>query len=85
MKKFWVLLALLFIANGFCWASEGNKTESEKVFKLEEVVVTATKTPHMLKDVPVETVVITKEEIEESSAQTISDLLRFTPDYVVGN
>jgi len=63
------------------WA-EG-KEEEEKVFKLGEVVVTATKTPHMLKDVPVETVVITKDEIELSSAQTITDLLRYIPGLFV--
>ncbi|MDY6968779.1 MAG: TonB-dependent receptor [Spirochaetota bacterium] len=54
-----------------------------KVFDLEKVVVTGTRTPHMLKDVPVETIVITKEEIERSSALTITDLLRYTPGIFV--
>ncbi len=46
-------------------------------WNLEEIVVTATKTSHLLKDVPVETVVVSKEEIEKMSVQTISDILRY--------
>ncbi len=44
-----------------------------------EVVVTATRTPHPLEDLPFEASVITREEIERSSAQTVSDLLRYLP------
>lgn len=69
-----VFLLFSFLAVGISSAQE-----NEKVIELEEVTVTATRTPHLLKDTPVETAVITKEEIERSSAQTISELLRYTP------
>lgn len=51
--------------------------------QLGEIVVTATKTPHLQQDVPVQTVVITGQQIEESSAQTVSDLLRLVPGLFV--
>jgi len=53
--------------------------QKEEPWNLGEVVITATKTPHFLKDVPVETVVVSRKEIERSSAQTVSDLLRYVP------
>ncbi|MBW1689399.1 MAG: TonB-dependent receptor [Deltaproteobacteria bacterium] len=80
LKLIVILLGImgLFLSQ-VSWAEE----KEEKFFKLGEVVVTATKTPHMLKDVPVETVIITKDEIEQSSAQTITDLLRYAPGLFV--
>ncbi len=47
--------------------------------RLDQIVVTGTKTEHNLKDVPVETFVITKDDIEKSSAQNISQLLKTVP------
>ena len=47
----------------------------EKEPKLEEIVVTATKTPHTLEDVPVETILVTKEDIKGSNAKNVSELL----------
>jgi outer membrane receptor for ferrienterochelin and colicins len=75
-----LLLGTLMLISGLSssWA-EG----PEEPWKLEEVVVTATKTPHLLKDVPVETVVITQKEIENSSTQTVSDILRYVPGIFV--
>lgn len=48
-------------------------------YGMDEVVITATKTPHLLKDVPVETVVITREDIQRSNAQNIVDILKEVP------
>jgi outer membrane receptor for ferrienterochelin and colicins len=56
------------------WAEEG-----ESVTKLDEIVVTGTRTPHAIKDAPVETVLITREDIEQSNAQTVTDLLKTVP------
>lgn len=46
---------------------------------LTEVVVTATRTPHTIKDVPVETVVITRQDMEQSNAQNAMDALKTVP------
>ncbi|RWX48678.1 TonB-dependent Receptor Plug Domain, partial [Candidatus Electrothrix communis] len=43
------------------------------------MVVTATRTPHTLKDVPVETVVINRQNIEQSNAQNAMDILKTVP------
>ncbi len=47
--------------------------------RLENIVVTGTKTPHALKDVPVETIVITTEDIEKTNAQNAMDVLKNIP------
>lgn len=49
---------------------------AEEEIDLGEIVVTATKTEKKIKDVPVETVVITKKDIENSNAQNLPQLLR---------
>ncbi len=47
--------------------------------KLDEIVVTGTKTRHTLKDVPVDTVVLTSSDIQHTNAQTVMDVLRQIP------
>ena len=82
MKGLRVLVVLTWIMSLVLYRL-GWAEENEEVIKLERVVVTATRTPHLLKDVPVETVVVTREEIEKSNAQTISDLLGHIPGIFV--
>ncbi len=77
MKRFLLLicvLGLIFTIPGHALAEEG-----AEVVQLEDVVVTATKTPHTLKDVPVETIVITREDIERTNAQNAMDILKNIP------
>jgi len=45
-------------------------------FNLDEMVVTGTRTPRLLKDTPVQTTVITAHDIEKSDATDIRDLLQ---------
>lgn len=73
-----VALAVCLLAGGGAWAAG-----EQEALKLGEVVVTATRTPHLLKDVPAETVVITRPDIERSVAQTVQDLLRDVPGILV--
>ena len=47
--------------------------------KLEEVVVTGTKTTRNFREVPGKTEVINSKTIEVSAAQQVDDILRFTP------
>ncbi|WP_155851852.1 TonB-dependent receptor plug domain-containing protein [Chitinivibrio alkaliphilus] len=47
--------------------------------RLDDVVVTGTRTEHALKDVPVETMVISREDIENSHGHTIMELLSSVP------
>ncbi len=60
----------------FVWADEPREKE---ITTLGDIVVTATKTPHTLKDVPVETIVITREDIEKTNAQNAIDILKNIP------
>jgi len=55
-----------------------------KAFNLGQIVVTGTKTERTLADVPVETNLITKKQIEQSNAQTMADLLKYTPGIGIG-
>ncbi|MDD6314885.1 MAG: TonB-dependent receptor [Porphyromonadaceae bacterium] len=50
-------------------------TEEEEASALEEIVVTATRTPKALKDVPVVTRVIGSDELRKADATNIQDLL----------
>lgn len=54
---------------------KGTAADSIKVATLGEVVVTATRTPKTLKDVPIVTRLITEKEIKQTDATDIQDLL----------
>ena len=72
-----ILVFFLALSISIAWADE-------KVNKLDDIVVTGTKTPHKLQDVPVETVVITAEDIERKNAKNIMDLLVDIPGIQTG-
>ena len=48
---------------------------ADEAFDLEEVVVTGTRTPKLLKDTPVQTLLITEKQIERTDATNVEDLL----------
>ncbi|CCK79113.1 TonB-dependent receptor plug domain-containing protein [Desulfobacula toluolica] len=50
-----------------------------KINRLDDIVITGTKTQHTLQDVPVETIVITREDIQKKNSQNIMDLLKDVP------
>ncbi|GAI40874.1 unnamed protein product, partial [marine sediment metagenome] len=51
------------------------ENKEESILELEKIVITATRTPHLLKDVPVSTTVITEKEIEQTGASTVAEAL----------
>ncbi|MFA4915263.1 MAG: TonB-dependent receptor [Syntrophales bacterium] len=55
--------------------------EVKDITKFDEIVVTATKTPHTLEDVPVETILVTKEDIKKSNAKNVSEILKDVPGF----
>lgn len=65
-------LALLVLTCTLPLSAQNETTLSEK---LEEVVVTATGTPHTLKDVPVHTEIISRRQIEQLGAASFEDIL----------
>ncbi|MEW6556069.1 MAG: TonB-dependent receptor [Elusimicrobiota bacterium] len=77
MKKMGVLLigVLLFNLVQICLAEE----EIVPTYKLGEIVVTATKSEELIREVPVTAVVITGEEIEKSQAKFMNDVLEKIP------
>ena len=48
---------------------------------LDSVVVIGTKSEHTLGDVPVDTALITKKEIESSNARSVAELLKSVPGF----
>ncbi|MCK4637876.1 MAG: TonB-dependent receptor [Bacteroidales bacterium] len=74
-----LLFAFCFFCVCFQENFSQNQNDSIKVIKLEEVVITATKFIHILKDVPIETNLITLKEIEQSGVITVSDAIRWVP------
>lgn len=65
-------LVLLVLTCSLPLSAQNETTLSEK---LEEVVVTATGTPHTLKDVPVQTEIISRRQIEQLGAASFEDIL----------
>lgn len=74
-----LILPLSAIMIGAATIAPAEQTAPETPAVLEEVVVTGTRTPHTLKDVPVETVVITREDIKRNNAQNAMDALKTVP------
>ena len=76
MKKFVLLICLLglIFANGGLALAEEKEKETE-VVKLEEIVVTATKTEKKVEDAPGSVTIISKEEIERRNIKTVDEAL----------
>ena len=67
---------LLMISQPLATASDGAAAaETDSINRLDEVVITATRTPRALKDVPVVTQLITGDDIKHADATNIQDLL----------
>jgi len=60
-------------------AKESEETEGYSVIKLEEIVVTATKTEKKVAEVPQAVTVIDSEDLKITNAQYMNDALRYTP------
>ena len=68
MRKYLVIMPLLFCAPLLAQTDDLSR-------QLDEVVVTATGTPHTLKDVPVQTEIISRKQIEQLGAASFEDIL----------
>ena len=79
-KKVLQIIPALFLvlSISIAWADD-------EVSKLADIVVTGTKTPHTLQDVPVNTVVVTIEDIGRMNAQNIMDVLNDIPGIHTAN
>ncbi|MFP4475682.1 MAG: TonB-dependent receptor plug domain-containing protein [Desulfatibacillaceae bacterium] len=76
-RKLYILLALLLAAS--MAAVPNVLAEEEESERLDPVVVTATKTPKSLENVPAVVTIIGPEEIEATPARTVGDLLADLP------
>jgi outer membrane receptor for ferrienterochelin and colicin len=74
MKK-WIFVMVL----SWVWFSSTTPMAGETITELEPVVVTATKTPKKLENVPAVVTLISSEEIETMPAKTVGDLLANLP------
>lgn len=57
----------------------------DPIFDLEQVVVTATKTAKMVKDVPASISVITAKDLEEANVKTLDEALQHVPGVYINN
>jgi outer membrane receptor for ferrienterochelin and colicins len=72
-------MAIATVVWFICWGPVAAQESEEPATRLDEIVVTGTRTSHTLADVPVETVVVTRDDIERSNAQTVTDAIRHIP------
>ena len=70
-----LLFALLLVQAGLSSAEE----KKERVITLDEIVVTATKMEKKIKDVPASVYVITEEDIKQTDARNIEEVLQKVP------
>ena len=78
MMKKWINCCVIFMAlvlPGSTWAGDEKKDERSKT-TMEEVVVTATRQAEKISSVPANVSVITENDIKNSTARDIPDLLR---------
>lgn len=81
MKKFFVSLGIISVTAAVAYAQTMTEAQLDSLEKawgktLDEVVVTGTRTPKLLKDSPILTRVISAADIRKSDATNISDLLQ---------
>lgn len=78
MKRF-ILFVVVFFCGSLLVLSSVNRAlaqnDEEKIHKLEEVVVTAGRVEEKKEDVTINITVVTEEQIQQSSAQDLGDLL----------
>ncbi|MBI5640207.1 MAG: TonB-dependent receptor [Nitrospirae bacterium] len=67
MNRLWILFFLLFLTS---------PVRAEEKIKLEEVVITATRYEERLTDIPASVSLISEEDIQNSTARNIPDLLK---------
>jgi len=83
LRCFYSSLVMLGFLVSSAFGEEVKEEKVKKAEELPEVVVTATRTPHTLEDVPVETVLIPKEKIEKSNSKNVSEILREVPGFYI--
>lgn len=85
-SKKWILLILILwlVPTGPSYSENMNEaSKTDHSVELEPVVVTATKTPHRLKDTPVITDLITRAEIEATGAENIGEVLEHKAGIII--
>ncbi len=75
----------LCLVLGCSFAGQVQAEATANVAKLDDMIITATKTPHTLDDVPVDTVVVTAADIARSNAQNVMNILEEVPGITVAN
>jgi iron complex outermembrane receptor protein len=67
---------IIILLPGFCVAEEEKQNEKE-IFTMDEVVVTATRFEQEIEKIPANVSVIDKEDIKNSNAKNITDILKY--------
>lgn len=70
------LLTLLLTVHSFTAQAEPNEFSDSTDYRMEQIVVTGTRTPKRLKDTPIQTIVITADDIKKTDATNVRDLLQ---------
>ncbi|MFC1811832.1 TonB-dependent receptor [Thermodesulfobacteriota bacterium] len=84
-RRFCLAFFFIFlIMPGIC-LGEGGNAEEDQVTTMPEVVVTATRTEQEVQKIPANVSIITSKDIENSSAKTVPDLLRYEEGITVSD
>ncbi len=83
MKTFKRPYLLIFLLAIMPFSSIFSQDSLSDTINIEEVVITGTKTPRNLKDVPAKIDIISSRVIESSAAMQVDDILRYTSGVIV--
>ena len=78
--------SLMLVLLGLCLAGPSFAVDAEpSMVVMDEVVVTATRQEEPLSSIPASVTVITEEEVDQSAAQNVPELLRSVPGVLVND
>jgi len=79
LRRFTAITIAICLSPGAVALAGEDPVVGSAITQMEEIIVTATRSPRMLRDVPANTTVLTAEDMERSAARQLDDLLRLTP------
>jgi iron complex outermembrane recepter protein len=79
LRPFAAIAFVVYLSSGTAARATDEEIVAPAVAVMEETIITATRSPRMLRDVPANTSVLTAEDLQRSAARKLDDVLRLTP------
>jgi outer membrane receptor for ferrienterochelin and colicin len=74
-KRTWLILFIAVFSLGLSQTAEAQQKLKHNTVKIDEMIVTATKTEKMIEDVPGSVTIISQDDLKKQNIQTVDDAL----------